>query len=126
LHSPLHDNDDEGDDDEAPPAVFEEGQPLHHDPYQDAGSLANALSPNPRQHIPQQIQYGTTLPANNNSMTMQSSYPTIQQMHPPSQTSMHFSNGLYHGADEVSDSEIRRRTEEMIHFGGSGASSGGS
>jgi hypothetical protein len=128
VHSPPHENDDEGEDEVAPPIVFDEGQPLPRDPYQDAGSLANALSPNSRQHItqqqPQQMQYATNLPASNTPMSLQSSYHTMQQMHPPPSASMHYSNGLYSSTDGVSNSEMRRRTEEMIHFGG--ASSGGS
>src|ERR1700677_2052052 len=111
VHSPSHDNDDEGEDEEAPPIRLDEGQHLARDPYQDAGSLANALSPNPRQHIPQpppqaqQIQYATNLPVGNNPVTLQS-YPTMT--HPPS---MHYSNGLYPNTDGISDTEMRRRTE---------------
>jgi len=131
VHSPSHDNDDEGEDEEAPPIMLDEGQHLARDPYQDAGSLANALSPNPRQHISQppqsqQMQYATNLPVGNTPVTLQSSYPTMQQMHPPPQASMHYSNGLYPNTDGISDTEMRRRTEEMIHFGARSGGSGGS
>jgi hypothetical protein len=132
IHSPSHDNDNEGEDEAAPSVMLDEGQPLARDPYQDAGSLANALSANPRQHIPQlsqsqQMQYATNLAVGNTVTTLQSSYPTImQQMHPPPQAPIHYSNGLYSGTDSVSDTDIRRRTEEMIHYGPRGAASGGS
>jgi hypothetical protein len=88
--------------------------------------LANALSPNSRQRIQQpqsqQMQYATSLPASNTPITLQSAYPTMQQMH-PSQASMHYSNGLYSSADGVGDTEIHRRTEEMMHFGSRGSRS---
>jgi len=125
VHSPSNDNEDEGDDDEAQPTVFDDNHSLPPDPYQDAGSLANAVSCNPRQHTrqsqSQQVQY-----ANNTPMAMQSSYPTMQQMHPQPQATMHYSNGLYSNTDGVSDSEMRRQTEEMIHFGARGGGSGSS
>jgi nuclear transcription factor Y alpha len=130
VHSPSNDNEDDGDDDEAPPIVFDDNHSLPRDPYQDAGSLANALSSNPRQHIrqsqSQQMSYVTNLSASNTPMAMQSSYPTMQQMHPQPQVSMHYSNGLYSNTDGVSDPEMRRQTEEMIHFGARGGGSGSS
>lgn len=130
VHSPSNDNEDDGDDDEAPPIVFDDNHSLPRDTYQDAGSLANALSSNPRQHIrqsqSQQMSYVTNLSASNTPMAMQSSYPTMQQMHPQPQVSMHYSNGLYSNTDGVSDPEMRRQTEEMIHFGARGGGSGSS
>lgn len=125
VHSPSNDNDDEGEDDEVPPIVFDEGQPLPRDLYQDAGSLANALSPNSRQTIlasqSQHMQYATNIPTSNVPMTLQSSYSAMQQMHPPSQASMHYSNGMYPSTEGARDSEIHRQTEGMIHFGARGA-----
>jgi nuclear transcription factor Y alpha len=130
IHSPSHDNDDEGDDDEAAHIVFDESQSLPRNRYQDGGSLANALSSNPRQHMPQpqsqQMQYATNLSASSTPMTMQATYPTMQQMHPPPQPTIHYANGLYSNTDGVNDSEMRRRTEEIMHFGARGGGPGGS
>lgn len=132
VRSPSHDHDDDGEDEDAPPIMLDEGQPLTHGPYQGVGSLANALSPNhPHQHMPQpppsqqmqsqQMQYPTNLPVGNMPMTMEASYQTMQQMHPP-QATMHYSNSMYPSTDPT---EMRRRTEEMIHFGARGSNSGG-
>jgi nuclear transcription factor Y alpha len=123
VQSPSHDE--EADEEEIPSASRDESQDVHHDAYhQDAGSLANALSHSPQKTIlhkqsqQQQVQFATKSGTSNSPITLHSPYPAMQQMQPPPQPHMHYSNGLYHNADGVGssdDSELCR--EDMVQFG---------
>jgi hypothetical protein len=97
------------------------------DAYHDGDSLANALLHSPRPTILQsqshQVQFATKSPTSNTPITLHSPYPAMQHMQPPPQPRMLY-NGLYHNADGSDSSDMRRQTEEMIHFEARGVGSG--
>lgn len=128
VQLPLHEDGDEHDEDVLPPVALKRDQP--HDSYQDPGSLTHALAHSPRQSAShpqsQQVQFTNESATHAANITMHSTYPTMAQMQPTA--GMHYANGLYHHPNAVgvsSESEMRRRTEEMIHFGGTATGSGG-
>lgn len=104
---------------QSPPAPFDENQSLAQEQYQhDTGSLGS-----PTQPQSQQAQYGAKSPTGSNPIPLHSPYSGIQQMHSGTQSHLPYSNGLFPDVDGVAssdDTEMRRRTEEMIQFGARG------
>lgn len=124
-HEDDHDQEDVHEPDQPPHIPFDDRQPLSRDSYQDAGSLANALSHSTTTQ-PQQVQYATNSPTGNNPINLHSPYSPLQQMQSRTSAGSHvpYANGLYHNPESVgtvNESEMRRRTEEMIHFSGGGS-----
>lgn len=119
-HSPSHEHNEELESDHlrAPVMMNDNNMSLPNDAYQDAGSLANALSLN-NVHASIPTSHTQNMHSSNTAMGMHpTQYSAIPHMHLPSQTRMqHYSTGIYTGADAIDESEMRRRTEEMIHYG---------
>lgn len=107
----VHLDHEEEDTSHPPHVMFDESPPIPRDTYHDSGSLANALSLNPPLHY------------NKPPSTLHSPYSSLPQMHiPPQQPRMHYSNPMYPSDDSMDESEMRRRTEEMIHYNATGSS----